>query len=190
VGVLGLGLLVVSFSRYFAQDYPTILTITQHYDWTAEANAAAKVSRLITVDVDCASPIVVAAYGRWKTAHASEVAAMAPLPPLGGPWFNPQSGKGVIEAEPNDGLRDLGLFNLNEEALGQVRIACLRYTSIYAHPSWIETHSDLGKWTSHGEPRPIIGFALVVTGVMGISGLLEACFQWVVKGQFRRPTKH
>lgn len=185
VGVLGLGLLAVSFTRYFAQVYPTILAITQHYDWTAQENAAAKTSRLITVDADCAKPVVAAAYGRWKTIHANEVTAMAPLPPLGAPWFFSQSGKRVIEAEPSNGWSDLGLSNLDEEALGQVRRSCLRYTPIYAHPSWVEIHSDLGRWTSQGEPRPIIGFGLVVSGILGISGLLEACFQWIVKGQFR-----
>ena len=185
VGVLGLGLLIVSFVRYFSRDYPTILTVTQHYDWNTEAALAAKASRLITVNADCAKPLVAAAYVRWKTTHANEVAAMAPFPPLGGPWFASQNDTRMIEGEPNNGWRDLGLFNLDEEALSRVQSTCFRYTPIYAHPSWVETRSDVGRWASYGEPRPIIGFGLVVSGVLGISGLLEACFQWIAKGQIR-----
>jgi hypothetical protein len=186
VWVFGLGLLVASFAGYFASDYETILTIKQHYSWTADANGATKTSRFMTVDAECASPIVTVNYERWKKTHANEVAIMAPLPPMGAPWLNPR-GHGVVEAEPNSGWTDLGLFDLDEEALSQIRNACLRYTPIYAHPASIETRSDLGRWISHGHPRPVIGFGLVGIGVLGMSGLLEACILWLAKGEFRRP---
>jgi hypothetical protein len=186
VGVVGVGLLVVSFAGYFASDYETILTIKQHYSWTAEADGATKTSSFITVDAECASPIVTVDYERWKKAHANEVAIMAPFPPMGAPWLNPR-GHGVIEAEPNNGWSDLGLFGLDEEALSQIRSSCLRSAPIYAHPDSIETRSDLGRWINNGHPRPVIGFGLLGIGAVGMSGLLEACILWFARGEFRRP---
>jgi hypothetical protein len=188
VGALGLGLLALSFARYFIQDDRTILTIIHYYEWSAQPDGAAKSSRLVTVDVDCVKPIFAAAYAQWRATHVNEVAAAAPFPPLGGPLFVPQTDTRVIEGEPSNGWRDLGFSGeMNKEALGEVRSNCLRYTPIYAHPSSVEFRSDLGRWTSHAEPRPIIGFGLAVIGVLGLSGLLDACFQWIIRGQFRPP---
>lgn len=121
-GLFGAGLLITSFVEYFAfSDYHTLLTWTRYYQWTNQADGSVMTKRRITVDVDCAKPIVAAAFQKWKLAHPGEFDIVMTL---GAPSFYLQNDHVFIEGVSYKDWSNLGIYNLDEATLGQLQRDC------------------------------------------------------------------
>jgi len=163
------------------------LTIKQHYSWTAEADGATKTSSFITVDAECASPIVTVDYERWKKAHANEVAIMAPFPPMGAPWLNPRGPWGDRSRAKQRLERPWIVWTGRGGAQPKPQQLPTLRADLCAPGLDRNSGPTSGRWINQRTPAPVIGFGLLGIGAVGMSGLLEACILWLARGEFRRP---